>query len=111
MRSSAVDSPQPDMTAFAAKGSGRISTLLVNYDPLESRDLIVKVHFSQLTPGLRELKAFRIDDRHCWSNETLELIPVDERRVDVLADFEYQFYCPADSVLLVTLDEPVRLPA
>ena len=40
-----------------------------------------------------------------WSDETLELLPVDERLVDVLPDFEYQFYSPADSVLLVTLEE------
>jgi xylan 1,4-beta-xylosidase len=105
-----VQSLLPDLTAFAARSSGRISAMLVNYDPLESRDLIAKVHFSQLTPGLRQLKAFRIDDRHCWSNETLEMIPIDERRVDVLPDFEYQFYCPADSVLLVTLDDPAKLP-
>jgi hypothetical protein len=106
----AVTSQRPDLTALAAKGAGRISVLLVNYDPAASHDVISKVHFSHLTPGIRELRAYRIDDGHCWSNETLELDAIDERRVDVLPDFEYQFYCPADSVLLVTLDEPALLP-
>jgi len=58
-----------------------------------------------LKPGPRRLKAYRIDDAQRWSDETLELLPVDERLVDVLPDFEYQFYSPADSVLLVTLEE------
>jgi xylan 1,4-beta-xylosidase len=98
-------SPLPDLTIFAAREGGRISTMLVNYDPAESQDRIVKVHFSKLKPVPRRLKAYRIDDAQRWSDETLELLPVDERLVDVLPDFEYQFYSPADSVLLVTLEE------
>jgi len=98
-------SPLPDLTIFAAREGGRVSTMIVNYDPAESQDRIVKVHFSHLKPGPRRLKAYRIDDAQRWSDETLELLPVDERLVDVLPDFEYQFYSPADSVLLVTLEE------
>ena len=98
-------SPLPDLTTLAVRGQGQISTLIVNYDPETSTDRIVKVHFSNLKPGTRWLKAYRIDDHQRWSDETLELIPVDERRVNVLPDFEYQFYSPADSVLLVVLEE------
>ena len=98
-------SPLSDLTVFSARENGRISAMIVNYDPVESQDRIVKVHFSQLKPGHRQLKAYRIDDSQRWSDETLELLPVDERLVDVLPDFEYQFYSPADSVLLVTLAE------
>ena len=94
-----------DLTIFATREGGRISTMIVNYDPAESQDRIVKVHFSKLRPGPRQLKAYRIDDGQRWSDETLELLPVDERLVDVLPDFEYQFYSPADSVLLVRLEE------
>ena len=102
-------SPLADMTPFAARGNGRLATMIVNYDPDASVDRIVKVHFSQLRPGPRRLRAWRIDDQQRWSEESLELIPVDERMVDVLPDFEYQFYSPADSVLLVALDEvPAR---
>jgi xylan 1,4-beta-xylosidase len=98
-------SPLPDLTAFSARENGRISVMLINYDPAESQDRIVKVHFSHLKTGRRRLKALRIDDGKRWSEEMLELLPVDERLVDVLPDFEYQFFSPADSVLLVTLDE------
>jgi xylan 1,4-beta-xylosidase len=102
-----TSSPLADLTVFSSRENGRVSAMIVNYDPVESQDRIVKVHFSQLKPGHRQLKAYRIDDHQRWSDETLELIPVDERLVDVLPDFEYQFYSPADSVLLVTLEEEV----
>ena len=98
-------SPLPDLATFATRENGNLSVMLVNYDPAGSRDRIVKVQFSQLNPGPRRLKAYRIDDGQHWSDETLELLPVDERLVDVLPDFEYQFYSPADSVLLVELVE------
>ncbi len=100
-----TSSPFSDMTVFSTRDGGRISTMLVNYDPAESQDRIVKVHFFHLKPGHRRLKAYRIDDGQRWSDETLEMFPVDERLVDVLPDFEYQFYSPADSVLLITLEE------
>ena len=99
------DSVLPDLTTLAVRGKGQISTLIVNYDPETSADRIVKIHFSGLKPGIRHLKAYRIDDNQRWSEATLELIPIDERTVDALPDFEYQFYSPGDSVLLVVLEE------
>jgi hypothetical protein len=105
-------SPLVDLKTFAVRGENRITTMIVNYDPEASQDRIVKIHFSGLNPGTRSLTAYRIDDNQLWSEETLELIPVDERRVDVLPDFEYQFFSPGDSVLLVTLEEipsPIRM--
>lgn len=104
-------SPLPDLTVFATRGEGQIAAMIVNYDPAVSQDRIVKVHFSGLKPGLRRLTACRIDDGLRWSEEPLALIPVDQRRVDTLPDFEYQFYSPADSVLWVTLEEDALLAA
>jgi xylan 1,4-beta-xylosidase len=100
-----TSSPLSDLMVFAARDGGRVSAMIINYDPTESQDRIIKVHFSHLNPGHRRLKAYRIDDEQRWSDETMEMFPVDERLVDVLPDFEYQFYSPADSVLLVTLEE------
>jgi xylan 1,4-beta-xylosidase len=101
----AVNTSLPDLTALAGREKGRIATLIVNHDPEASQDRIVKVHFSHMKPGVRRLTAYRIDDDHCWSEEMLELTPIDVRRVDVLPDFEHQFYSPADSVLCVVLEE------
>ena len=79
--------------------------MLVNQDGEDGLDRIVKLRFTQLAPGLRRLKVYRIDDEQRWSDETLELDVIEERRVDVLPDFEYQFFSPAGSVLYVTLEE------
>jgi hypothetical protein len=97
--------PAADLHVQAVRGDGKLSTLIVNYDPNESRDLIVTVNFANLQPGVRKLRAWRIDDEQRWSDETMELRPIEERTVAVLPDFQYQFYAPADSVLLVTLEE------
>jgi len=65
----------------------------------------VTTSFANLQPGVRKLCAWRIDDNHRWSPDEMELIPIEARTVSVLPDFLYQFYAPADSVLLVILEE------
>lgn len=95
----------PGLTTLATRENGQISAVVVNYDANESQDRIFKIHFSNLKPGVRRLKVYRIDDANRWSDETLDLSVIEERRIDALADFEYQFFSPADSVLWVTLDE------
>jgi xylan 1,4-beta-xylosidase len=97
--------PDPDVRVQAAVDGGKLSVLAVNYDPQTSRDLIVTIHFGNLKPGVRMLKAYRIDDDRRWSPEGLELVPIEHRTVDVLPDFACQFYSPADSVLMVVLQE------
>lgn len=95
-----------DLHVQAVQGNGKLALLIANYDPEQSRDLIVTTSFTNLQPGVRKLRAWRIDDERRWSSEMLELHPIEERTVAVLPDFLYQFYVPADSVLLVTLEEP-----
>lgn len=58
-----------------------------------------------LTPGNKCLTAYRIDEGCHWSSEKLELMPYEQRMVDTYAEFEYQFYSPADSELWVLLEE------
>ena len=95
----------PDIKAIAVQGDGRLSVLIVNFNLQASHDMLVKTCFNNLQPGLRRLKAYRIDDNQRWSEDTLVLYPYEERTVDVLPEFEYQFYSPADSVLWVTLED------
>jgi hypothetical protein len=61
--------------------------------------------FNHLLPGLKRLSAYRIDEVCHWSLETAELLPYEQRMIDTLSEFEYQFYSPADSVLGVMLEE------
>jgi hypothetical protein len=98
-------STAPDIRLQAALGEGRLSLMIVNYDPTASRDVLVTINFANLLPGVRKLSAWRIDENQRWSSDKLELDPIDDRRVAVLPEFIYQFYSPADSVLLVTLQD------
>jgi len=94
-----------DLHVQAVGATGKISLLIANYDREQSRDCIVTTRFTDLQPGIRRLRAWRIDDQQRWSDATLELLPLEERTVSVLPEFQYQFYAPADSVLFVTLEE------
>jgi xylan 1,4-beta-xylosidase len=100
----ASSSEQPGIRTLAAQTGDKLSVMVVNFSQQGSQDRIIKVCFSHLKPGMKQLKAYRIDDNLHWSDETLEMIPYEQRTVDVLPEFEYQFYSPADSVLLVTLE-------
>ncbi|MCB0108140.1 MAG: hypothetical protein KDE53_19595, partial [Caldilineaceae bacterium] len=94
-----------DLHVQAVGATGKLSLLIANYDREQSRDCIVTTRFTDLQPGIRRLRAWRIDDQQRWSDATLELLPLEERTVSVLPEFQYQFYAPADSVLFVTLEE------
>lgn len=95
----------PDLSTMAARdGDGRLSVLVVNFDLHRSRDQVVKLHFANLRPGVKRLSAYRIDDDCRWSDDEMELLPYEQRTVDTLAEFEYQFYSPGDSVLWVNLE-------
>ncbi len=99
--------PVPNLTLAAARGKGKISVLAVNFDLQSSRDQLVKLCFKHLTPGNKRLSAYRIDEACRWSGEAMELLPYEQRMVDTLPEFEYQFYSPADSVLWITLEDKV----
>jgi hypothetical protein len=49
------------------------------------------------------LRVYRIDERHSWDSERLEMIPVERRETYVEETFECQVYLPADSVALIEL--------
>jgi xylan 1,4-beta-xylosidase len=101
----AATSQHPDIRCLAARQEGQIAVMVVNFNQQCLQDRVVKLSFNHLKPGARQLRAYRIDDGLRWSDEILELIPYEERLVDVLPEFEYQCYSPADSVLMLTLED------
>ncbi len=94
-----------DVKAQAVCEGGRLSVIATNYSTGESRELVATFHFTNLKPGVRKLNVYRLDNDRRWDPEKLDLIPVDTRLVDVLPEFSYQVYCPADSVVMMTLEE------
>lgn len=100
-----ASSEHADIRCLAARQAGRTAVMVVNFSQNNSQDCVTKLSFNHLEPGIKQLKAYRIDEGLRWSDETLELIPYEERTVDVLAEFEYQCFSPADSVLMLTLED------
>ena len=79
--------------------------MIVNGGPETVSDRIVRVRFSNLTPGRRRLVVRRIDRDMAWSPRELELTPVERREVDVAETFTFEVYCPADSVSSIALED------
>jgi xylan 1,4-beta-xylosidase len=95
----------PDLCAISTRDEKTLSTLVVNFRLEGAKDGIVKLGYRNLEPGMKRITAYRIDEGQCWDSEALELIPIETRMVDVQPGFSYQFFCPADSVLLARLEE------
>lgn len=94
-----------DLKVLASKNNETYFAFLVNHNNQESRDLFVSVSFSNIKPGVKSLKVYRIDENHKWDSEALELIPVEYRIIDTLEKHLCQVYCPSESVLLVVLED------
>lgn len=93
-----------DIKAQAVSGDGKLSVIMSNYSLQSTRDIIITCRFANLQPGMKKLTVYRIDDEKRWNSEELELIPVEQRMVDTMSDFEYQCYCPGDSIVCMTLE-------
>jgi hypothetical protein len=93
------------LRALAGRGDGGVSVLLVNENGDAGRDRTAVLRFANLSPGLKRLTVWRIDGRRAWSNETLELHPVERRDLYALSRSECHVHMPADSVALVSLSD------
>lgn len=101
----AAESDAKDLRVLASRARDSTSLLLVNFAIPRSQDRVATIHLSGLEPGRRTLTVRRIDREHSWSSQKLELIPTENREVDMRQTFSFQLYCPADSVALVEFDK------
>ncbi|HHY82488.1 MAG TPA: hypothetical protein GX505_07390 [Clostridiales bacterium] len=94
------------LLARAFTGSNdAVSVMVINRGDKGAGDRILTVKFNGLRPGIRMLKNYRIDGRKTWDEDTLELYPVEKRKVYTEETFMCQIYCPADSVSLLCIDQ------
>jgi hypothetical protein len=98
-------SAEPDLRVLAGRSDSAVSALIANFGPEQSRDMMVTTRFAGLRACRKLLKAYRVDASRRWFSETLEQLPLEQREVDASSDFRCSFYCPADSVLMVTLQD------
>lgn len=88
---------------LAGQADGCVSVLAVNHGVEDQCDRVAVLRFSHLTPGLKRLTVYRIDEDRRWDKDTLELNPTERRDVNTGAEFECQVLLPADSVAMVRL--------
>lgn len=101
----AAESEDSGIRVLAARSNRRVSAMLVNYDLQASHPTVVTVRIPDLATGRRMLTVYRIDEARRWSEEDLELIPLEKREVDVPLDFRFQVFLPGDSVAMAVLEE------
>ena len=98
-------SDDPDLRVVAARGETRTSALLVNFNLQGSHEILATPRFSGITPGRKLLTVYRIDSARRWSEQEIELLPLERREVCTSDSFYCQVLLPPDSVALVCLDE------
>jgi len=94
-----------DLHALASRREGQVAVLLSHYGKGADTDRLAILRFSELVPGRKRLTVFRIDEERRWDENTLELIPVESRRIDTLQEYHCQCYCPVNSVVAVFLED------
>jgi hypothetical protein len=92
----------PDVRVLASRGQD-VTVMLVNHNAQTSADRVVSVRFANLPPGRKMLTTWRIDAQRRWDEQTLELLPLENREIDTPATYHAQVYLPADSVLMMRL--------
>jgi len=93
-----------DVRTLAGLDGDDVAVLLVNYNKTASTDRIASLRFDGLTPGVKQLRTWRIDEKRKPPTQPLKLSPVETREVDVRETFTCQVACPADSVTLVRVE-------
>jgi len=99
-----ADSDQKDLRILASRGDSSTALMLVNLGH-PSQDRLANLRLTNLTPGRKLIRTWRIDRTCSWSPRSLELLPLETRQTDVRPNYSFQVYSPADSVTFVTLED------
>jgi hypothetical protein len=95
----------PDLHLLAARGEQHVAVVLANLNPSTSHECLAALTFRHLTPGPKVLTVYRIDEQRRWTQDPPALRPVEQRPLYAPETLRYQVYAPADSVILVSLQE------
>jgi xylan 1,4-beta-xylosidase len=127
-----TESSEPDIKAIAGYDSKKVSLVAANFNPEESKDVVLQINFERLRDVFTSLEVYRIDSSHGerlghagavrsgkeprkagkevasrLQNTSLArakgLRAVEDRETFATGDYCCQVYLPADSVVLVSL--------
>lgn len=94
--------------AAAANGADGVQAMLVNPDAAGGPGRVATVEYRGLPPGEKRLVQYRIDTDRRWSEDTLQMRPVETRTVATRDSFRHQVLLPPGSVTLVLLQPTLR---
>ena len=101
----AAESDETSLRVLATRDATSLRVMLINLSQEAAQDRIVSLRLANLPPGRKQLTTYRIDAKRRWSEETLELLPVERREVETGPQFTFQVYSPTDTVTMITLEE------
>jgi hypothetical protein len=93
-----------DIRIIASNDNRRATVFITNYNPESAGDLILSLKFKNAREGKADMKVCRIDENRRWDEDTLELIPTENRTVYLHEDFHFSVYVPANGVVAVSFD-------
>ncbi len=94
---------QRELRVLAAGGDDGINVMLINYSEMGHCDRVAAVKIAGLSYGDAELRLYRIDGAHRWTEDTLEMAPVEVRTTWTGEEFECHVAMPAGSVALLQI--------
>jgi len=100
----AGDSGDVKVVASRSGDGGNLRVLLTNYNEGTSADNVVSLYFKNAPKGKARLTVCRIDDGRCWNEDTLEMVPVENRTTYLHNDFWFSVFVPADSCVMVAIE-------
>jgi hypothetical protein len=101
----AASADDPDLRAAASVNASGVRTMIVNYHAGASRDVVADIAFSGLRPGKKRLVCYRIDGDSRREGPLPALQPAEVRTVDTADTFGMHWYCSADSVSWICLED------
>lgn len=100
----AAHSDDSAIRVMATRNEADASLLLVNFDIASANECVVQFEFTIPNPGEKLLTIYRIDENQSWSEDTLELKPIERRTIVTTENYRCQVLLPPDSVALVKLE-------
>ena len=96
-----------DIRILSSKNDRYNTIFMTNYNPQSAEDLTVTLDFKNAREGVTNMRVYRLDEDMMWDDDTLELIPTEDRIIYLHEDFHFSVYAPENSVVMIIFDYDV----
>jgi hypothetical protein len=81
-----------NLRILASRDDRQVTIFLTNYHPDQTEDVTLSIYFKDAPQGKARMTVHRIDDGMKWDNDTLKLIPIENRIAYIHDDFWFSLY-------------------